>query len=347
MRLNGVWVGWGLGDNSATDMTVRNIKKYMRAMFKSYAGNLADTNLFDQQMYDVVCIMQDKLVARPMNATVLVVGQFARGVLDLPTQQAMGYKKVKPILPVIFTVEGHMSNMWEGPAAFCAKELQIQGVCYWQPVGYDCLSLPFKNDDGVNSLRQLLGGQVLPDGTPFPTGTNWGIEGFSQGGMVVSKFMEQHVLTGDLAWRLPSFKRGLGLGNPNRERGKMAPWNDNPPGPASGGIMDHLFVTTGTAIADKWQENANVGDMFSDNGTDDASKDKTAIAKIITENSWIGGDAAIFARVIKIFGNIPAGAFGALKASIEAIMFLAKNPNPHYGTVAEPGDIEWMRGVAA
>jgi hypothetical protein len=89
-----------------------------------------------------------------------------------------------------------------------------------------------------------------------------------------------------LTWRLKDFKRGLGLGNPRRERGKLAPWAVSGSAPDSGGIMDHLFVTTGTVIADRWQENAHAGDMFADNGTDAASHDKTLIAKVITEGTF-------------------------------------------------------------
>lgn len=355
MRLNGVWVGWGLGDNSSVDFTVKDIKRYMRAMFHSYAGNLADTNLFDQQMFDVVVTMQEKLVARPMNSVHLVPGQFIRGVLDLPTQQAMGYKKPKVVQPVIFTVEGHASNMWFGPCASNAEYLQKHDkVCYWQPVGYDVNSMPFKNADGVNQLLVLVGSTMLPDGTPFPAGTNWGIEGFSQGAMIVSEFMAKHVLpqNGLLHWRLKDFKRGLALGNPRREFGKMCWWNDNPPPEDTQGIMGDMtgkgtFVTTGTAIEDLWQENSNDGDMFGVNKRTSAGMDKTAIAKIVTENSWIGGEAAIAARAMNIITNPLAGGFAAAMAIIEAIMFLAKNPNPHYATVAEPGDVDWMRGVAA
>lgn len=331
----------------------------MRSMFHSYAGGLADTNVFDQQMDSVVRIMQDRLVASPMNSVVLRPGNFLPGVLDLITQQAMGFKKVQKVLPIIFTVEGHMSNMFVGPAASNAQILEAQEVCHAKPVFYDCLSLPFNDNSGIDALVTMFSSTAIegppvdlnnPDGPKimwsFPVGTSWGIEGFSQGAGVVSKFMRQEVLstTGRCHNRLDSFKRGLGIGNPYREFGKMCPWNDNPPPPDTGGIMDKLFVTTGTVVQDRWQENANAGDMFAVNGTDQASKDKTAIAKIIVENGW-GGPAGIFARVLKFFGNPIGGTFAAIKASFQAIYFLASNPNPHYTTVAEPGDIEWMRGV--
>jgi hypothetical protein len=361
MRINGVWVGWGLGDwshnpdGSDGDPTVRNAKAFMRRMYRSYAGNLADTNKFDQQMYDVVCIMQDKLV-QSVGLNRLYVGQFIRGVLDLPTEIAMGFKKANPVLPIEFTVEGHGSNLFFGPAASNAQILEAQQVCHAKPVFYDCTSLPFNNRSGVEALVSMfLSNQIegpldqagRPIMWPFPVGAPWSIIGFSQGAMVISEFMEREVLAvnGRCHHRLASFKRGLGVGNPRRERGKMAPWNDNPPPPDTGGIMDHLFVTTGTVIEDRWQENANNGDMFAVNGTDRASKDKTAIAKIVTENAW-GSPAGIFARALAIFGNVPAESLGLIKAMIQTIMFFASNPNPHYTTVAESGDIEWMRRVA-
>lgn len=247
--------------------------------------------------------------------------------------------------PIIFTVEGHASNMWIGPTASVASTLQSQGVCYWQPIGYDVNALPFNNRSGVDELTRLVGATAMDNGIPFPAGTPWGIAGFSQGAMIVSEFMEQKVLSGPLAWRLKDFKRGLCFGNPRRETGKVAPWASNPASPGTQGIMDKLFVTTGTAIEGRWQENAKHGDMFAENTLDKTGLDKTAIAKIVCENSWAGGPASLFYRVIALMGDVPAEAIPAIKALISAIMFLASNPNPHYATVAEPGDIEFMRAV--
>jgi hypothetical protein len=52
-------------------------------------------------------------------------------------------------------------------------------------------------------------------------------------------------------------------------------------------------------------------------------------------------------KVLALFANLPTEALPAIKAAFSAIFFLAANPNPHYSTVSEPGDVEWMRGVAA
>lgn len=122
MRINGQWVGWGLGDNSSGDFTVRNFKEFARRMYRSYMGHLDDTNVFDQQLQDALVIMQDRLVAGRQ----LAPGRFIRGVLDLPTQIASGFKK--PNRPIIFTVEGHLSTPWVGPCAFIAQQLEAEGL---------------------------------------------------------------------------------------------------------------------------------------------------------------------------------------------------------------------------
>jgi hypothetical protein len=251
-------------------------------------------------------------------------------------------------LPVIFTVEGHLSDMWAGPAADTAREVQRQGLCYWQPVWYDCQSIPFNNPNGVQSLAGLVGSTTLPSGQPFPPGTPFGIIGFSQGSMVVSDFMRQQLLNGPLAWRLKDFKRGLCFGNPDRAADAICSWAVNPPAKGTGGIMvDDRFVTAGTAVADKWAENAHHGDMFAEGGTDPEGLDKSAIARIVTQNSWAGGDSALLSRVLKLMTNPAGQSIPAILAIISAIKFAVANPNPHYTTVSTPGDVEWMRGVAA
>ncbi len=251
--------------------------------------------------------------------------------------------------PVIFTIEGHMSNMWFGPCADNARQLQQRGIAYWQPVWYDWNALPFNNKSGVQSLISLIGSEVLPDGTPFPKGTPFGGISFSQGAMVWCDFLEQQVIPdgAPLHWRLPDLKRSLCLGNPRREFGKCVPWSPSPPPKNTGGIMlDREFITTGTVLESIHRENCNNKDMFSVNTNDKTGLNKAAIAKIITENSWSGGRAAIITRVMALLGNPTGEALFAMMAAIEAIMFLASNPNPHYSTVAEQGDIDWMAGVA-
>lgn len=353
MYVNGVWVGWGINDNSKIDFTVRKIKEFMRKKFSSYAGHLADTNLFDEEMYKAVTTMQDNY----NKAGKLRTNTYIYGVLDLETQYVMGYKKrptvvgtnIPKLMPVIFSVEGHLSNMWAGPTVTVAQALQSEGRAYFQPVGYNNGALPFDNRSGEDGLYSLLSSVRFENGVAFPPECFWGLEGFSQGAQIASNFMEKHVLNpaGDLHWRLKTFKRGLMFGNPRREKGKCVSWSPKRPSDNTHGIMDKLFVTTGTEIEGKWAENATDGDMFAVIGDSDADKYKTAVAKIVTENSWTGGDAAMLSRILALVTNPVGQTVAAAIAAIEAIMFLAKNPNPHYSTAASKGDIDWMRGVAA
>jgi hypothetical protein len=341
MRIGGVYVGLGEGDVSPE---VGKVKALLKKKFTPARNTLDDGDTFTPALTAEVTRVQHVYTSegKPGRA------KYVPGVINVEFKYDVGLLKRPPVVrPVIFTVEGHLSNMWAGPCASTASQLEQQGVCKWQPVDYDCAALPFNNFSGVSALVWLMSASNLPDGTPFPAGTPWGIEGFSQGGMVVSEFMEQHVLpeSGVLHWRLKDFKRGLGLGNPRRERGKLAPWAVSRLSANSGGIMDHLFTTTGTAIEGRWQENAHAGDLFADNGTDEASQDKTLIAKVITEGTFSSVAGALL-KVLALFMNLPAEALPAIKAAFSAIFFLAANPNPHYSTVSEPGDVEWMRGVA-
>lgn len=272
-------------------------------------------------------------------------GQVPDGIVSDRDLAALGLNQ-----PVIFTVEGHLSNMWFGPCADNARQLQKEGIAYWQPVWYDWQSLPFNNHSGVQSLTTLMSSERLPDGTPFPPGTPWGGVAFSQGAMVFCDFMEQQILpqSAPLHYRLKDFRRGLAKGNPRRERNRNAPWVSRPAKHNTSGVMVHdQFITTGTTIADRWQESAHTGDLFAENTDDPTGWDKEAIAKIITENQWFGSDAAILNRLIKLYGNPIGEAIPALLALISAIKFAVSNPNPHYTTIAEPGDLQWMRGVAA
>jgi hypothetical protein len=192
-----------------------------------------------------------------------------------------------------------------------------------------------------------------PDGPkvmwPFPPGTPWGPIGFSQGAMIWCEFMWKYVLppNAPLHYRLKDMRRALMFGNPRRGLNAVAPWAVSPPSEGTHGIMDRLFDANKEGVGDRWAENANDSDMFAEVSDDEMSQNQTAIAKIICEGSFSGGQASIFARVLKLFGNPLGSGFNIIKSIFDAIMFLAANPNPHYGTFAVGGDIEWMRGVAA
>lgn len=347
MRINGEWVGWGLGDNSLSDMTVRKAKAFMRVWYRSYAGNLADTNLFDQQMQDAVIEMQQRLV----DSGRLHTGGFLRGVLDLPTQVAMGFRAPPPaVKPIIFTVEGHLSDMMVGPAAFTAQALEAQGVCHWKPIGYNNGALPFDNKSGIDELcRQLsstaIEGPPGPDGRPimwpFPAGTPFGMIIFSQGAIVGSEvFLKRLRPEGaDLHWRYKDLRRAIAFGNPYRQNGLCAKWVPDPPRPNTQGISDVRMTDTPAF----WQEVARHGDLYAENEANDAGEMKTAIYKIV-QNQWWGGSDSIFEQLMELFGlRFFQEAIAVFQAIVSGAMFLG-NMGPH-GMYDLGPCIEHMRGV--
>lgn len=348
MRIGGVWVGWGLGDWSRNadgtdhDPTVRRAKAYMRAMFRSYAGTLVDSNKYDEQMASTVYEMQDRLVAQRR----LVAGQFIQGVLDLATEYAMGFKKQQTVLPIIFTVEGHMSDMFIGPCAFTAQTLEAQGVCHWKPIGYNNTAMPFDNESGVRELADQLHHDTIegPPGVlwPFPAGTPFGIMGFSQGGIVHGEFLLRYMLNGSLNWRLPDCKRSLAFGNPYRQKDQIASWVPDPPDHGTQGISDVRLNVAGTAFGAVHREHARHGDLYAENQDSEAGRLKTSVYKAV-QGSFIGG-GSIIDSMLHLFTQPQAEIAPIIQAVWTGGMFLF-NMGPHGMYDLNPC-IEWMRGVA-
>ncbi|AGT14049.1 lysin B [Mycobacterium phage Papyrus] len=343
MRVNGVWVGWGVGDHSAIDDTVRRAKAYMRAMYRSYAGHLADTNEFDREMEAAVIEMQQRLVLQGR----LELGTYVTGVLDLPTQIAMGFKKApNPVRPIIITVEGHLSSMYVGPCAYVASKLESEGVCWWQPIGYDNTSLPFRNQTGISAVLDVLRQTVLLDGNgqptrPFPLGTPWGIEGFSQGAIIANRILMLLRDTTDpmLQQRYADLTRGLTFGDPYREKDVVAEWVTDPPKPGTQGISDVRLTNTPSW----WKVVSRRGDLYSENPDNEVGLNRSAIYKIAAENSWAGGPAGLLQRIGDFLMDPLDGTIDIGLAIIGGVMFMG-NMEPHGGYDLNPC-VEYMRGV--
>ncbi|AAN07954.1 endolysin [Mycobacterium phage Che9d] len=357
MKLNGVYVGLGEGDRSPV---IVELKALLKRKFTPARNTLDDSDLFTSALTAEVKRVQDVYTREGKPGA----PHYIPGIVNLEFKYDVGLlKRPDPVKPIIFTVEGHMSNMFFGPCASTASQLEQEGVCHWKPVGdWDTTALPFKNHTGVEALyRQLSRHEIEgppvdpnnPNGPkvmwPFPPGTPWGGIGFSQGAMVWCEFIWKYVLpvNAPLHYRLADFRRGLMFGNPRRAKDAICAWAIDPPDAGTSGIMQHkLFDAVALGIGDRWAENANDDDMFAEVSDNAAGRDQTAIARIITENSWVGGPTAILTRVLSLFGNPVGEGLGIVMALFDAIMFLAANPNPHYSTFATPGDVEWMRGVA-
>lgn len=338
MRVGGVYVGLGLGDSSDE---VAKIKDFIRRKWDRFDNTVGSGPLFDEALTAIIAELQGIYNRQGK----LPTGKYIVGVINLETKYAMDYlKRPPPVKPIIFTIEGHMSNPWNGPCAFVASILEQQGVCWWQPIGYDTQSIPFNNADGRHEFRSLLEQTTLrgPNGEPrpFPAGTPWGGLWFSQGAIVGCQSYTQ--LRNENHWRLKDLKRVVAFGNPWREKDVIAPWVPDPPKAGTQGISDVRMTNTPHEI---WREHSRKGDLYTENPSDgEVGLNNTAVYKIIAENSWTGGPAGMLARVMDLLINPFDGAIDIAIALMKAGMF-GINMGVH-GTYDLNPCIDWMRGVA-
>lgn len=317
MIIGGQWVGLGLGDSSPE---IRKIKKFMRAMYRAYAGQLADTELYDRQMVDVVLIMQGRL-----RDSGKLAADKVNGIIGATTKYAMGYLKKDVILPLYFSAEGHMSDMNVGPVAWVGDVLHAEGRALHFPTYYENRSIPFKTNTGVVEIARRVGQTVQDNGIKFPPGTPWAMGGFSEGALLVSKFYLKYLQPGQpLHWRLKDLRGVLAAGNAYREKGVCAEWIPDPPAADHQGLSDVRLVNT----PPWWKEIARKGDLYTDNqSSGDRALFKTMCYKLIAEGSFSGGPAGFLARVIDLLS--PADDLIPVALAVYDGMRFVGNMSPH------------------
>ena len=356
---NGKWQGWGLGD---VDPKVAQIQQFLAHKFASYAGDLVATGTYDQATADVVSEMQRRY------------GLPVTGIFNYASQVKSGFVKPtpKPRVP-FFTVEGHMSDMFHGPVADTATELENEGLVAHYPTGYDNGAIPFDNISGENELQNRVN-QFAPPGTKFVVG------GYSQGMIVVSDWVLDHIAG------TPREKDLLGVlayGNPCRQKSSVAPWSIGQAGPSQNSGLDPLrrFDLVGYTPPFPVMDVYRKGDIFADNEPlQGAPTTQKTIAIQIpgVDLSWLNvlsqgasalgsgsrmGDvkASVYQAVARgdIFSNpfslcaqiadlftVPVGEVVAIfQAIISGVGFLANQNNPHYAPFDISGGINWVRGL--
>lgn len=322
MRIGDAYVGIGLDDVSdevakITDFVIRKWDRFDAVLIP---GN----RVFTASLRDAIAELQGIYKAQGK-----LTEPFIPGVVNLATKYALGYLNKEVILPLYFSVEGHMSDMWVGPVAWCGEVLRAEGRALHFPTAYDRTSLPFKNQTGVAELARRVGATVQDNGVKFPPGTPWAAGAFSQGSMVWCDFYRQYLLPGKpLNWRLKDLRAAIVCGNPDREKGVVAEWIPDPPAPDRQGIMDDGPLGRMVNTPEWWKEVARHGDMYTDNeSTGEVGLNKTAIAKIITQGSFSGGPTGFLARVMDLL--TPADDIIPVAMSVyEAFAFLI-NMGPH------------------
>lgn len=303
MRIQGVYVGLGRNDivgdpefgREDESDEIAKIIDYVRRMYTPARNTVPPGSRFTAALQAEIKREQQIFVDQGK----LKTGEFIPGVINLAWKYASGYLKREVILPLYFSCEGHMSDMWFGPVSWIGEILQSEGRAIRRPTWYVNNTIPFSTrKSGLPELARRLGQTTQDDGITFPEGTPWGLGGFSEGGFLISLFYKEYLAPGKpLHWRLKDLRGVICAGSPYREKGVVAEWIPDPPAPDRQGISDVRLQNTPWW----WKEVAREGDLYTDNQSEgDRALFKTSIYKIVAEGQFRGGQAGFLARVIDL-----------------------------------------------
>ena len=329
MRLPSGEFAWGLGDNSTTNFTVQHFKAFARRMYRSYMGDLADTNLFDAQLQNEIGIMQDKLVASGQ----LTPGKFTRGVLDLETEYASGFK-VRPApepVSVVFSINGAGST-WNMGYPFDVCETLDKAKCWHQPIGYNTNPFPMNTgvQDGQNEfIRQL----DMPRGkrglncTQLP----WAGCFYSMGALVGMGVLDR-ILHGDLQRFRATYMGSAAFGNPRRQNGHTFPTCLNSDGEGIATPNDHDLPSAHWDFAASAKMPGSSGDdLYTKIGIPGEDATVEANMRAVWDIVNKGNPLSLAGAVLKLLANPNfQGGWDAAVAAFKALdFFVVKGVSPH------------------
>ena len=266
---------------------------------------------------------------------------------------------------VIMTVSGTGTNMWDQtPPQPAAVANALPGVAngnsgpfFWQPVGnYPAAPFPMgpSVQDGVRELIRLVNG-VYPPGNPVGQGII--LLGYSQGAIVVSHFMRDHVVNpnGACHARWPDIVAVATWGNPCRAPGfasgnDFAGWPDpgNVDGVVTGGIAGpddlhpSVYVPASTTVRHYWGEFVNTigngNDIYTacPVGTNPwTAEAPTGVVETniydIVQNVTPADIFQIILEVVAVIATVGLELIPIIEAIINGGLFAQAGPNaPHY-----------------
>lgn len=349
---DGKWLGYGVGDTD--DPNLPNTAPNYRAV------SLINQKLTDKYQWARELGMTHG--PRYSTTTAVAIEEFCRRVGITPIYDPDGYAVANlamrarlgsyppptPVLPLIFTVEGHMSNMFAGPVADIATILEREGVCRHQPTGYRNGNIPFDNNSGVTELARLVGSTVMDNGVPFPDGTPWALGIFSQGAIVGYDFYTNYLQEGQpLHWRLKDLRGVLAYGNPCRATNSIAPWAQSwIKTPNTHGLDPYRrFGIPGQPTKpDNWVDVYREGDIFAQNDDSKSGAVKAAVYQAVARGDVFSNPYSLARQLADLFLVPFEEVIGIVMAIVSGIGFLATGDrNPHYSPYDIRGGIDWMR----
>ena len=208
-----------------------------------------------------------------------------QGIFDWRDQRQMGLldpPAEEKGMPWIITGAGHLGPMDTGPAYLAARWLEEHGLARVQMVGYDNVSIPFNNADGMRELHRIVT-EVMPDDV------DWALAAHSQMAIIASDYLEQVVLPGKARGERPfvNFRGGLHFGNPRAPMGVVAPWVADPPPPDSEGLDPDCLDGPIPGVAEVRRK----GDLYADKRRTDAGEYGQAVYLAIARARLFGKDS--------------------------------------------------------
>lgn len=235
-------------------------------------------------------------------------------------------------LPLYISVEGHMSDMFIGPAVGVGQQLEREGLVQLQPTGYNNTVIPFDNESGIREVVRFFNDPRL-----MPPGRKWCLAGFSQGEIVTGEFLLRHVLpeSGMFHHKMADWVCSLEMGAPYREKDQCAPWIPDPPRPGTQGISGRRLY--GGTWGDRLQYVVRHGDLYTENPDSGVGLKQTSIYNAVQ------GDPSAFLFELLRFGIDPTTqVIETAQALLNGGMFLL-NMGPHGMYDLDPA-IDWARG---
>lgn len=259
------------------------------------------------------------------------IGRPQDGVVSDDDLRALGIP-VPELKPLYISVEGHMSDMFIGPAVGVGQQLESEGLVQLQPTGYDNTTIPFDNESGVQEVVRFFRDPVL-----MPKGRKFCISGFSQGQIVTGEFYLRYLFPEGAEFhdRMDDWICSLEMGAPYREKDQHAPWIPDPPKAGTQGISGTRLY--GGNWNDRLQYVVRTGDLYTENTDDHVGQIKTTVYDLVQ-----GDPKGILLELVKAGITPTPEVLSIIQAVMSGGLFLF-NMGPH-GTYDLGPAIDWARG---
>lgn len=240
-------------------------------------------------------------------------GMALNGVLDWAAKKNLEIlpAPVVKTLPVVFTINGHLGGLFDGPAYFTARVLEEQGRVRVQPVGFDNVRKPFNNTSGVREIDRLVNDPVV-----LPVGTPWVILSHSQGSVVDCDFYEQYTEPNRDRWPYNGYRGGVRFGNPRRPMNTVASWVADPPPQGSEGLDPDCLDQPTPGVAEVSRD----GDLYANKTPGLAADYKEAVYMAVCRGKLTGRDSLVkeLGELATRFGN-PQEIFALFQAIVSGV----------------------------